>query len=104
MSDTPLPAPSPRMPDDLTPTKDWKARWAIIKHELQEELDELEAKVREGKAEAREEWVELKAKYQRFTADFDDRKDQAEDILEDSARKVVAELREGALKLRGLFR
>lgn len=102
--DTPRATPEPSA-DELFEArmKDWKARWARLRAEFEQEMDELRLKAHLGKEDAKDEWERIEARFRSFTKDMDEKSDDVEDIVEEKLKIVAAELKDGFERLRKLF-
>ena len=89
------------MPDE-TPPNDWRARIDKIIADLQPELEELRVKLHLAKADARDEWAKWEEKMADYKVKADRTSDEAGDILEEKARAIAAELKDGIERLRKL--
>ena len=90
------------MPDETPPAADWRARIEKIIDDLQPEIDELKVKLHLAKADAKDEWGKWEQKLADYRVKADRTGDEAGDILEEKARVIAAELRDGIEKLRKL--
>jgi len=90
------------MPDETPPSADWRARVEKIIQDLQPEIDELKVKLHLAKADAKDEWVKWEQKLADYKVKADRTGDEAGDILEEKARVIAAELRDGIERLRKL--
>lgn len=82
---------------------DWQAKWQSAKADLEQKRDELRVQAHLAKAEAKEELVKLEAKIDELKARADKAGDQAQDVLEDVAKKaniVASELRESLARIK----
>ena len=89
------------MPDE-TPPPDWRARVEKIIQDLQPEIDELKVKLHLAKADAQDEWAKWEQKMADYKVKADRTGDEAGDILEEKAKAIAAELRDGLERLRKL--
>jgi uncharacterized protein YPO0396 len=83
--------------------REWKARWAKLRAEMEQEMDELRVKAHLGKEDARDEWDRFEARFKEIAADLDAKGDQVEDILEEKLKAIGVELKDGFERLRKLF-
>jgi hypothetical protein len=83
--------------------KEWKARWATMRAEFEQEMDELRRKAQFGKQDACEEWERVESRFRAFTKDLDEKTDGVEDIVEEKLKVIAAELKDGFERLRKLF-
>ena len=82
---------------------DWKAKWQSAMADLEQKRDELKVQAHLAKAEAKEELVKLEAKMDELRARADKAGDQAQDVLEDVAKKaniVASELKESLARMK----
>ena len=89
------------MPDE-TPPPDWRARVEQILKDLQPEIDELRVKLHLARADAKDEWAKWEQKIADYRVKADRTGDEAGDILEEKAKAIAAELRDGIERLRKL--
>jgi hypothetical protein len=89
------------MPDDA-PIPDWRARFEKIIADLQPEIDELKVKLHLAKADAKDEFARWEQRMADYKAKADRTGDEAGDILEEKAKVIAAELRDGIERLRKL--
>ena len=81
MSDTTTPPGSDEAPkaapeptaDELLEArmKEWKARWAKVRTEFEQELDELKLKAHLGREDAKDEWDRVESRFRAFSRDLD---------------------------------
>jgi len=91
------------MPDEKTsPPADWRARVEQIMKDLQPEIDELKVKLHLARADAKDEWAKWEQKIAEYRVKADRTGDDAGDILEEKAKAIAAELRDGIERLRKL--
>jgi hypothetical protein len=90
------------MPDETTPPPEWRARIEKILQDLQPEIDELKVKLHLAKADAKDEWAKWEEKLADYKVKADRTGGEAGDILEEKAKAIAAELRDGIEKLRKL--
>ena len=90
------------MPDETTPPPEWRARIEKIFQDLQPEIDELKVKLHLAKADAKDEWAKWEEKLADYKVKADRTGGEAGDILEEKAKVIAAELRDGIEKLRKL--
>jgi len=102
--DAPKAAPEPSAEELFEARmKEWKARWATMRAEFEQEMDELRRKAQLGKQDAREEWERVESRFRAFTKDLDEKTDGVEDIVEEKLKVIAAELKDGFERLRKLF-
>jgi len=85
-----------------TPPNEWRARIEKILQDLQPEIDELKVKLHLAKADAKDEWAKWEEKLADYKAKADRTGGEAGDILEEKAKAIAAELRDGIEKFRKL--
>jgi len=102
--DAPKAAPEPSA-DELFEArmKEWKARWAKMRAEFEQEMDELRRRAQLGREDAKEEWERVETRFRAFTKDLDEKSDDVEDIVEEKLKVIAAELKDGFERLRKLF-
>jgi N-acyl-D-aspartate/D-glutamate deacylase len=83
--------------------KEWKERWARMRAEFEQEMDELRLKAHLGREDARDEWERVEARFRAFTKDLDEKSDDVEDIVEEKLKAIASELKDGFERLRKLF-
>jgi hypothetical protein len=83
--------------------KEWKERWAKLRAEFEQEMDELRLKAHLGREDARDEWERVEARFRAFTKDLDEKSDDVEDIVEEKLKAIASELKDGFERLRKLF-
>ncbi len=88
--------------DDETTSAEWRARVRKLVEDLQPEIDELKVKLHLAKADAKDEWARLEQKVADYKVKADRTGGEAGDILEEKAKAIVAELRDGLARLRNL--
>lgn len=100
----PDPTPQPTA-DELFEArmKEWKERWARMRTEFEQEMDELKLKAHLGREDAKDEWDRIEARFRAFSKDLDEKSDDVEDIVEEKLKVVAAELKDGFERLRKLF-
>lgn len=82
---------------------DWKAKWQTAMTDLEQKRDELRVQAHLAKAEAKEELARLEAKVDELKARAAQAGDQAQDVMEDVAKKaniVASELRESLARIK----
>lgn len=82
---------------------DWNAKWQAAKADLETKRDELRVQAHLAKAEAKEELTKLEAKIEELKARADKAGDQAQDVLEDVAKKaniVASELKASMARIK----
>ena len=82
---------------------DWKAKWQSAMADLDQKRDELRVQAHLAKAEAKEELAKLEAKVDELKARADKAGDDAQDVLEDVAKKaniVASELKESLARIK----
>lgn len=85
-----------------SPPSDWRARLDKIVADLQPEIDELRVKLHLARQDAKDEWARWEEKMADYKVKADRTSDEAGDILEEKARAIAAELRDGIERLRKL--
>jgi len=113
MSDTTTPPGSDEAPratpeptaDELLEArmKEWQARWAKMRTEFEQELDELKLKAHLGREDAKDEWDRVESRFRAFSKDLDEKGDDVEEIVEEKLKVIAAELKDGFERLRKLF-
>jgi N-acyl-D-aspartate/D-glutamate deacylase len=83
--------------------KEWKTRWAKMRTEFEQELDELKLKAHLGREDAKDEWDRMESRFRAFSKDIDEKSDDVEDIVEEKLKAISAELKDGFERLRKLF-
>jgi N-acyl-D-aspartate/D-glutamate deacylase len=83
--------------------KEWKSRWAKMRTEFEQELDELKLKSHLGREDAKDEWDRIETRFRAFSKDVDEKSDDVEDIVEEKLKAIAAELKDGFERLRKLF-
>ena len=83
--------------------KEWKTRWAKMRTEFEQELDELKLKAHLGREDAKDEWDRVESRFRAFSRDLDDKSDDVEEIVEEKLKVIAAELKDGFERLRKLF-
>ena len=83
--------------------KEWKTRWAKMRTEFEQELDELKLKAHLGREDAKDEWDRIESRFRAFSKDLDEKSDDVEDIVEEKLKAISAELKDGFERLRKLF-
>jgi hypothetical protein len=71
--------------------------------DLQPEIDELRVKLHLAKADAKDEFARFEQKVAAWRARTDEAGDDAGDILEEKAKAIAAELKDGFERLRRLM-
>ncbi len=82
---------------------DWKAKWQSAMADLEQKRDELKVQAHLAKAEAKEELDKPEAKIDELRSRADKAGDQAQDVLEDVAKKaniVASELKESLARMK----
>jgi hypothetical protein len=90
------------MAEERNASGDWRARIEKIIDDLQPEIDELKVKLHLAKADAKDEWAKWEQKMADYRVKADRTGDEAGDILEEKAKVIAAELRDGIERLRKL--
>ena len=83
--------------------REWKARWARMRAEFEQEMDELRLKAHLGREDAKDEWERVETRFRAFSKDLDEKSDDVEEILEEKLKVIAAELKDGFERLRKLF-
>jgi predicted nucleic acid-binding Zn-ribbon protein len=82
---------------------DWKAKWQETLKDLEQKRDELRVQAHLAKTEAKEELVKLEARVDELKARADKAGDQAQDAMEDVARKaniIASEMKESLARIK----
>ena len=91
------------MPDSTPDSSaQWRARIDKALADLQPEIDELRVKLHLAKADARDELARFEEKVAAWRARVDETGEGAGDILEEKAKVIAAELKDGFERLRKL--
>jgi hypothetical protein len=81
----------------------FRARLEKALADLQPEIDELRVKLHLAKADARDEFARWEGKLADWRARADSTGGEAGDIMEETARAIAADLRDGIARLRKLM-
>src|SRR6478736_8125030 len=82
---------------------DWKAKWQETLKDLEQKRDELWVQAHLAKTEAKEELVKLETRVDELKARADKAGDQAQDVMEDVARKaniIASEVKESLARIK----
>ncbi len=82
---------------------DWKAKWQSAMADLETKRDELRVQAHLAKAEAKEELAKLEARIEGLRARADKAGDEAQDVLEEAAKKaniVASELKDSLARIK----
>ena len=91
------------MTDNQDRSAEWKARLDKAVADLQPEIDELRVRLHLAKKEAQDEFAEWEQKFAAWRATADAKGGEAGDIMEEKARAIRAELKDGLERLRKLI-
>ncbi len=81
---------------------EWKARMDRILADLQPELDEMRVKLHLARADAKDEFARWEQKFAAYRTRADATGEEVGDILEEKAKAIGAELKDGLERLRKL--
>jgi phage shock protein A len=82
---------------------DWKAKWQDALKDMEQKRDELRVQAHLAKTEAKEELVKLEARVEELKARAEKAGDEAQDVMEDLARKagiIKSELKDSIARIK----
>lgn len=82
---------------------DWRAKWQETLKDLEQKRDELRVQAHLARTEAKEELAKLEARVDELKARADKAGDQAQDAMEDVARKaniIASEMKESLARIK----